>query len=93
MPFDGSHSKERQALLIARSMIERGWCQGKWQDEEKGEVCLVGAINAAAAKISIWTIPIYLLFDESSLFVWNDVPGRTKEEVLAKLDGALERVG
>ena len=92
MPFDGSYSKKCQALLIARDMIERGWCQGRYQDEADN-VCLAGAINAAAAKISIWTIPIYLLFDESSLFVWNDAPGRTKEEVLALIDGALERVG
>ena len=93
MPFDGSYSKERQALLIARGMIERGWCQGKWQNEEKGEVCFAGAINAAAAAVGIMPVPIYLLFDEPNLAAWNDVPGRTKEEVLALVDGVLERVG
>ncbi len=96
MPFDGTNLDESTQLLIeGRERVERGWCQGKMRGW--GKVCAMGAIwpmnriitetayEGAYARLHRavggrpeWGVP-----------QWNDVPGRTQDEVLAAFDKAI----
>ena len=80
-------------LLRAASLIEkRGWHQGSLFKD--GRYCIVGAIsnvrNSIEEMVMAWS-----LMDQSvgNAAMWNDTPGRTKDEVVAKLRAvALGRV-
>lgn len=83
-----SEMLERAALLLE----EFGWCQGRAGSREEGELCLVAAIATFPegftsgelvrrfAAAGIPNTPCGL-----ELAAWNDVPGRTRSEVVAKL--------
>lgn len=72
-------------LLKAAALIEeRGWCQGSMLSPSG--YCALGAIGVAGDYRDI----AYKARDKFSAVVgsvatWNDWPGRTKEEVIAKL--------
>jgi hypothetical protein len=85
-------SKTTNALMLGREKISRGWCQGRLHAGDS--VCMIGAIAGesdsatyAEARNALalacfgkrWRSPI----------IYNDAPGRTKEEVLAKFDEAI----
>ena len=76
-----------QALLDAASLIEqRGWCQGT--GEREGALCMLRAIGVAAPSDDILVAAcetLGKLLNTRFGQVWNDVPGRTKEEVVAML--------
>lgn len=96
-------SKDRLAFLKAADYIEQhGWCQQVLQDMD-GRVCLLGALSFVASG-SLCSVRLvgqvgrYLkrtgLTKRGTAVVWNDKPGRTKEEVVAVLRGAaMEGLG
>ena len=77
----------RQLLHRTADYIEHhGWCQRRTVND-KGEVCIIGALNCVITdKHTYYTAEAYLRQKVGSRVVrWNDQPGRTKEEVLALL--------
>lgn len=86
-----------------RAIIDHGWIQGSFGRPERG-FCMVGALNVSFT--SEQDIEPYLLartYIENVVVAgstplahwpyvedWNDVPGRTKEEVLVVLDEAMK---
>lgn len=95
MPFDDTDlSIVTKTLLMARDRIERGWCQG--QAHAPHGVCLLGALYDApgekARKMAVSRMMIAIKntgFAAGSISEYNDVPGRTKEEILAIIDDAI----
>jgi len=90
-----------EVLKEAREKIRQGWCQGgpardhrdatiSTGDPNACKWCLFGALMAVTDD---WDGPRAAIkeFTGCSLAEWNDAPGRTKAEVLALLDKAIER--
>src|SRR5437867_3333049 len=82
-------------LLAAAAIIERqGWCQC-FIGTFGGQLCIEGALNVARGREPIAmlegnevTLEALLRVNKAvgaSAFHWNDTPGRTKDEVVAKL--------
>lgn len=94
MPFDGTKLDDVTKLLIeGRERIEQGWCQHKTR--ERGAVCVIGALHDGRSGVDE---PYYAAMRRlgravglawSLLPLWNDAPGRTKDEVLAAFDKAI----
>lgn len=90
----------QDVLRQAADLIERtGWCQGDiYELGENGILgyCAEGAIREVADKSGErFDIRDLLALAETgtdgdALYVWNDTPGRTKEEVIATLRRAAE---
>lgn len=87
-----------EVLKQARQVIvDKGWCQG-FAEESDGRVCMIGALDKIArmeetiyekARLALlFAIPRVQAAD--SVSGWNDVKGRTKEEVLAVFDRAIQ---
>lgn len=77
--------KDSEALLRAAAYIEEhGWCQHTMR-AHGGRVCMVGAVEEVTGEScsSAWT----KLQDamEGACGHWNDAPGRTVAEAVAKL--------
>lgn len=89
----------RQVLLDAAQRIrERGWCRGTVCDS-KGRNCAIGAIHKYTRVNGIVTHPStpgefypaqrqFAKIVGGSVSRWNDLPGRTQEEVIAALEAA-----
>ena len=81
-----------KVLLRAADYIEKwGWCQYDLRDA-RGRVCLMGAIYSVAGEQGLMkdaiekTLFAFNSFADGPLpSTWDDAPGRTKEEVCAKL--------
>jgi len=72
-------------------LIEEGWCKHTTRDSE-GQRCLRGAIDAVTygtttRSMSRW-INIQSALGTHLLATWNDLPGTTFDDVLAKLRAA-----
>lgn len=85
-------------LRHARKLIaEKGWTQGRFWEMESWRspqtaYSLAGALFAVTPTISpTRTKAVELLGLKNHVEKWNDAPGRTKEEVLARLDEAIAR--
>lgn len=91
---------ECQVLLDAADVIRKqGWIQGSYHCGSY--VCMMGAVCYAISKIAV---PYKLPANKIQIFIkaerrlgiflnempanWNDAPGRTKEQVIAALEGA-----
>lgn len=78
----------RDVLLGAAEVIaERGWCQGRYLDSS-GAVCIEGSLRRAAQPSHDHLFEACLAVDRNvgrDIVAWNDAPGRTAEEVIAKL--------
>lgn len=74
-------------LLRALEVVRAGWCQRSFTGPG-GTRCLVGAlISATTAPTSIHEVVQWIGFaDVDKAIVWNDTPGRTKEEVMELLE-------
>lgn len=88
MLFDARRAlpQERQDILNAADYIrEHGWCQGTMMSLG-GQVCIFGALTAVLGGRMLSA----RAFLDKALGMpahwWNDAPGRTKEEVIAKLE-------
>ncbi len=76
-----------RTLRRAADMIERqGWCQGQWADKH-GRVCIMGALGDTESDPAAFCAACHRLSTHlgQRLSMWNDEPGRTKDEVLAML--------
>jgi hypothetical protein len=84
----------RETLQIARAaLMQQGWCQGSWQDEN-GRLCTVGALRRAAHEThEQFAMEAYELLCQLSgayhLASWNDCMERTLQDVLALFDAAI----
>lgn len=68
--------------LAAVDLLETvGWCQGEYVSPD-GKCCLLGALDTLNAPNAAYE-PIEARIGE--IWIWNDTPGRTKEEVIALL--------
>lgn len=88
----------KQYLLHARELIDKhGWVQGVYGNPEKG-FCIIGAISRACWDDGV-TFETQTAMEGDlqrhapgyeSLVAFNDAKGRTKEEVLALFDRAIQ---
>lgn len=100
MPFDGTEFKAYnapviQALLHARQNIEQGWCQGSGRTRDG--VCLGISLSGVSDPTTYDKAHMLLLrairatgFAHGGIAEFNDTLGRTKTEILAVCDRALE---
>jgi hypothetical protein len=88
-----------QLLWDAADLLERnGWCQREFEDEQ-GRHCLVGAINRAPSP-GVYSLELEIQRLSATGYMqtflgmepmrWNDMHGRTKEEVVSALRRASE---
>jgi hypothetical protein len=87
----------RDVLLRAADLLEEfGWCQGEFGSKEDGSFCLYGAVDTAHSDLTGkpgWAPREFGIFLHKRLggcASWNDDPGRTKAEVVARLREAAE---
>jgi hypothetical protein len=80
----------------ARVIEERGWCQGHYETKS-GAVCTSRAISIATDEVGNDMHDRFRARDTLALHIgrdsiasWNDVKGRTKEEVVTKLREAAQ---
>lgn len=86
----------------AKARIERGWCQGGWAVNDFGIQVPASSPHAIAwslhgailAGVNLFDVHSHVLFylrlatNNNDLQFWNDLPGRTKVDVLGALDQA-----
>lgn len=93
----------KDTLVEARSLIQDvGWTQGTYATYAEGNkvigYCALGALSATHAGPEIRHDAIMRLskqtvqYNGSDIVSYNDAEGRTKEEVLAVFDQAIESV-
>lgn len=93
----------RACLSGARALIAaKGWTQGTMAKKADGQsvstdhpaaacFCILGAMEASghfacfaqAVRFLRWAI------NDKDVVSWNDAPGRTREEIITALDGAI----
>jgi hypothetical protein len=92
----------RRALQV---LEQKGWCQGALARDRYGvsvdcfdvnaeSVCMIGALHLAIPSKQIGiTDAANALGDiiRDSIALWNDRPGRTKDEVIAMFKAAIEK--
>lgn len=86
-----------EVLRRAADIIERrGWCQNDYQDG--AAVCILGALRLAiTGNTDNHSDRVHNPAERlaknlgQAPWVWNDEPGRTKEEVIAALRSAAEQ--
>jgi hypothetical protein len=88
----------KQVLQDALALIKIGWTRGREKRRRGDRVsyCITGAVKAATpngelrsganARLRVVTS----LSTYEALFEWNDKPGRTKAEVVAAFERAIE---
>ncbi len=98
MPFDAEITTKSRDLIVlekARARIARGWVNHA--PRYKNTWCIVETVEWLDIPIllpalgfddggPVWGGPFRAAVD------WNDAPGRTKAEVLARFDAAIERL-
>lgn len=80
-----SHSssmRKRVFLRAIKILKNSAWLQDNYGSPQDRAYCAVGAIRRAA---ELEKAKEYVDYENSTLIEFNDKPGRTKSEVLAKL--------
>jgi len=91
------------ALVRARGLVERGWCQGLhatdsdgrpvfWRDHRAERYCAIGAIYTTPDPRVRMRCVVHLrkaIGGEGDVSGWNDAPERTQADVLALYDRAI----
>jgi hypothetical protein len=72
-----------QLLAAADLLRERGWCQNQYIDDE-GRICLMSALSLVPASVRVLVMVHHAT---NGTTTWNDIPGRTKDDVLDLLEG------
>jgi hypothetical protein len=99
MPFDGSNyvssNSVTRMLVEGRQKVEQGWCRQAMR--QRGAVCMIGsftiddyALFREAEALMLNSIAS-LGFAHASVAAFNDDALRTKDQVLAVYDRAIER--
>ena len=94
-------------LRKARALVAAGWCQH--HPNQGRQVCIMTALHITVwgtHPVNYWEAHrrqmelaerMHTLlpaeWSEAPLYSWNDAPGRTKREVLALFDRAIEAAG
>lgn len=93
-----------ESLKAAKAvLLDRGWFQGDFVNDVTGEVCIVGAMNIVedgtprcdddalyAESVASQILHCLVFLDRcDDIGEWNDMHGRTPEEVLALFDRAI----
>jgi len=92
-----------QILIEARSILSRGWIQGTAYNYDRTAFCAGGALDRASQNLGLSTVGAHFLAERTVLQLacrywslpfcnipmWNDMPGRTKAEVLRTFDEAI----
>ena len=91
-----------QTLVAARAKVEQGWTQRAFARDRLGLAvkfgsdkavcwCLEGALLAVGSEAMSEAGGLLqaVISSLTSLFCWNDTPGRTKEEVLGLFDKVI----
>ena len=84
-------------LRKAKNILEvRGWCQDQFCDWETGSYCMIGALcrahamaNGSGSLYEDVEDRLMGAIHSNDIPMWNDIQGRTKEEVLAAFDRAI----
>jgi hypothetical protein len=87
----------------AADYVDQGWCQHDGEREINGQLCYCayGAMQKARLDVAFFALtePVVRavkkhigLSDESSIFDWNDAPGRTQQEVVDTLRAVARKV-
>lgn len=87
-----------EILRKAKHILENdGWCQGTMHSSQGH--CAIGALRVVssgaglmAAREALENVigtPAWISAGYSLIAWWNDYPGRTKEEIIAKFDQAI----
>ena len=87
-----------EVLRSARDDIkDNGWFHGReriWRDRHGSTTCAAVAIEDACVRFGFKYGEAFEPFRKAigrrDVICWNDAPGRTKEEVLAAFDRAIE---
>lgn len=87
---DPMTSPNEQLKAVASVLREKGWCQGSTQNET-GQRCLYGAMISSGIKADGMDLIYERLkrrygTDAIGLWLWNDDPDRTVEQVLDLLE-------
>ena len=99
MPFDAEITPKSRDLIVlekARARLARGWGHGArclWPFGKN--LCIVSSLCHEGMKSNADTARVLstLGFDSSKETIeWNDAPGRTQAEVLARFDTAIARL-
>ena len=80
----------QQILLDAANLLEaEGWCQHTLMDKENRR-CILGAIyyQSCSQSLQIEAHSRMVKYLGCDVDIWNDAPGRTKEEAVAALRSA-----
>jgi hypothetical protein len=76
-----------QLLAAADLLRERGWCQNQFMDDD-GRICLMSALSIVPASARV-IMMVHLVTNDAT--AWNDMEGRTKDDVLNLLEGLAAR--
>jgi hypothetical protein len=93
-------NKQKVFLRAADILRERDWCQGDYfldkydidcdnavEALDKGiKFCFAGAVATAIESLHVEGIHVEGITYPNTSIKWNDTPGRTKEEVIARLE-------
>jgi hypothetical protein len=75
----------------AKRLEEKGWCQGSYYEATTGRCCAYGAIDRVGMGRDTVTAGRLLRdYVKDEIEDWNDVEGRTVEEVIAAMLAAAE---
>lgn len=100
-----SQAKTVKEFLVAAQWIleNKGWCQGYYRKNAAGQHVYVDADAASFCSIgALWAVEAaspHLLREAETLLskivkkdviMWNDTPGRTKEEILNVFEQAIK---
>ena len=100
MPLDGSNyeTEVTRWLIDGReNLLRLGWCSGGAYGSS-GSVCMLAALpvwgrvnDHMERAADVLQAAIYQIFaDKMAIAAWNDIPGRTLDEVIAVYDRAIE---
>lgn len=89
----------KEKLIAARALIERGWCQGTYARNKNGysvefdspqatQFCIMGALNRVGLNIEDYRKDL----SQGSFIKFNDITG-TKDKVLAWFDRRIAEDG
>lgn len=75
-------------------LIDKGWVQGLYEDQE-GKHCAVGAVSKITSNYNLkkeCCAALAANTEYRNVIIFNDAPGRTKEQVLGLFTRTINRL-